>query len=124
MGQILLMLGLPVALGLAVRAHYQAFALRFEPKATRVATVLFVLIVMAAVIKNWALLRDNFGPGVMTADGRIDRRALAGIVFSDPAELLRLESLTHPAVRVPMLRRGTRRRVWRSTSMRTVSFSR
>lgn len=60
MGQILLMLGLPVALGLAVRAHYQAFALRFEPKATRVATVLFVLIVMAAVIKNWALLRDNF----------------------------------------------------------------
>ena len=63
----------------------------------------------------WTAVRDNFGPGVMTADGRIDRRALAAIVFSDPAELLRLESLTHPAVRVRILaqvadaaRRGVR----------------
>jgi BASS family bile acid:Na+ symporter len=60
MGQILLMLGLPVALGLAVRSQSEAFAVSFEPKATRVATVLFVLIVLAAVAKNWALLRDNF----------------------------------------------------------------
>lgn len=60
MGQILLMLGLPVAVGLAVRSQSEAFAVSFEPKATRVATVLFVLIVLAAVLKNWALLRDNF----------------------------------------------------------------
>ena len=32
----------------------------FEPRATRIATVLFVLIVVLAVLKNWALLRDNF----------------------------------------------------------------
>jgi dephospho-CoA kinase len=51
----------------------------------------------------------------MTADGRIDRRALAAIVFADPAELLRLEALTHPAVRVRIMaqvadaaRRGVR----------------
>lgn len=60
MGQILLMLGLPVALGLTVRARSESFARSFEPKATRVATVLFVLIVLAAIAKNWALLRDNF----------------------------------------------------------------
>lgn len=60
MGQILLMLGLPVAVGLAVRSQSETFAVSFEPKATRVATVLFVLIVLAAVLKNWALLRDNF----------------------------------------------------------------
>ncbi len=63
----------------------------------------------------WTAVRDSFGPGVMTADGRIDRRALAAIVFSDPAELLRLEALTHPAVRVQIMaqvadaaRRGVR----------------
>ena len=36
----------------------------------------------------------------MTADGRIDRRALGAIVFADRAQLARLEGLTHPAVRV------------------------
>ena len=51
----------------------------------------------------WAAVRDGFGPGVMAPDGRIDRRALAGIVFSDPAELQRLEEMTHPAVRVRIM---------------------
>lgn len=60
MGQILLMLGLPVAIGMLVRARRTAFAQRFEPVATRIATLLFVLIVLAAVAKNWVLLRDNF----------------------------------------------------------------
>ena len=48
----------------------------------------------------WAAVRDAFGPGVMTEDGRIDRRALGAIVFADRAQLARLEGLTHPAVRV------------------------
>jgi dephospho-CoA kinase len=47
----------------------------------------------------WAAVRDAFGPAVMTEDGRIDRRALGAIVFADPAQLARLEGLTHPAVR-------------------------
>ena len=51
----------------------------------------------------WAAVRDGFGPGVIAPDGRIDRRALAGIVFSDPAELQRLEAMTHPAVRVQIM---------------------
>ncbi len=60
MGQVTLVLGLPVSLGMAARHRYMAWALRFEPRATKVATLLFVLIVVAAVVKNWALLRDNF----------------------------------------------------------------
>lgn len=60
MGQILMMLGVPVALGMFVRQRFTAWALRTEPVATRIATVLFILIVVAAALKNWALLRDNF----------------------------------------------------------------
>lgn len=61
MAQVFLLLGLPVALGMAVRRLWPQRALRLEPVATRVATVLFVLIVVAAVAKNWALLVANFG---------------------------------------------------------------
>jgi len=60
MGQIFIMLGLPVALGMFVRHQWTAGALRIEPVATRIATVLFIVIVVAAVLKNWAALRDNF----------------------------------------------------------------
>ncbi len=41
----------------------------------------------------------RFGPEVVRADGTLDRAALAGIVFSDPAALADLNALTHPAVR-------------------------
>jgi len=61
MGQIFLMLGVPVGLGMLVRRVWPTAALRWEPRATRVATVLFILIVVGAVAKNWALLRDNAG---------------------------------------------------------------
>lgn len=61
MGQVALVLGVPVSLGMWMRRRFAAWALRFEPRATRVATVLFVLIVVLAVAKNWALLVDNFG---------------------------------------------------------------
>ena len=60
MGQVAMVLGLPVSAGMWVRHRWSAWAQRFEPRATRVATVLFVLIVVLAVAKNWALLRDNF----------------------------------------------------------------
>jgi dephospho-CoA kinase len=41
----------------------------------------------------------EFGPGILTTDGSIDRRALAAIVFADPARLAVLNSLVHPHVR-------------------------
>jgi dephospho-CoA kinase len=40
-----------------------------------------------------------FGEGLRTADGGLDRAALARIVFADPAALERLEAIIHPAVR-------------------------
>ena len=46
----------------------------------------------------WAAIKEAFGPGVLTPEGTIDRRALGAIVFADPAALARLEALTHPAV--------------------------
>ncbi len=61
MGQVALVLGLPVALGMWARRRDAAWALRFEPRATRIATLLFVLIVLLAAAKNWTLLVGNFG---------------------------------------------------------------
>jgi dephospho-CoA kinase len=46
-----------------------------------------------------AAIGDTFGPGVLTPEGAVDRRALGALVFADPAALARLEALTHPAVR-------------------------
>lgn len=40
-----------------------------------------------------------FGEGILAPDGRIDRKALGGIVFSDEEQLKLLNSLTHPAVK-------------------------
>lgn len=39
-----------------------------------------------------------FGRGVLARDGAVDRKALARIVFADPAARKRLERITHPAV--------------------------
>jgi dephospho-CoA kinase len=47
---------------------------------------------------GWAAVVDLFGPGVVGADRRIDRRALGAIVFRDAEALARLERATHPLV--------------------------
>jgi dephospho-CoA kinase len=46
-----------------------------------------------------AAIRARFGPTVFKADGSLDRRALADVVFADPRALRDLESIVHPAVR-------------------------
>jgi dephospho-CoA kinase len=46
----------------------------------------------------WHKIRDHFGPGVLFADGTIDRQALADIVFADPAKLTLLNEITHPEI--------------------------
>ena len=50
-----------------------------------------------------ATVLREFGPGVATSDGRLDRQALGRIVFRDPAALERLEAITHPVVRPRIL---------------------
>jgi len=46
-------------------------------------------------------IRSRFGSAIMGRDGRVDRRALARILFSDPAALADQEAIVHPiAVRL------------------------
>ena len=40
---------------------------------------------------------DEFGAGILTDDGNVDRKALGAIVFEDPNALERLEAIVHPA---------------------------
>jgi len=42
---------------------------------------------------------EEFGPGVVAADGSLDRASLASAVFADPAARQRLEAIVHPQVR-------------------------
>jgi dephospho-CoA kinase len=45
-----------------------------------------------------AALVEQFGNGILNNEGAIDRKALGAIVFSDPAALRFVESVTHPRV--------------------------
>ncbi|MET1155428.1 dephospho-CoA kinase, partial [Arthrobacter sp.] len=42
---------------------------------------------------------ETFGPGVLDAEGRLDRPALGALVFDDPAQRERLNAIVHPLVR-------------------------
>jgi dephospho-CoA kinase len=48
--------------------------------------------IRARVVSRW-------GQGVLEANGEIDRRRLAAIVFADPAQRKALEAITHPWIR-------------------------
>lgn len=50
-------------------------------------------------------LRNWWGDAVTTPDGKLDRRFVAGKVFSNDAERTRLEELVHPLVNAERLRR-------------------
>jgi len=41
---------------------------------------------------------EEFGSAVVTPEGEIDRKALAGFVFGDPARLAKLNAIVHPPV--------------------------
>ena len=49
-------------------------------------------------------LRRRWGAGVFAADGQVDRKALAAIVFADAAELEALNRILHPRIRRGMKR--------------------
>lgn len=46
---------------------------------------------LAAIAQRW-------GPGLLSADGTLDRAALRRIVFADPAERAALDAIVHPEV--------------------------
>lgn len=46
-----------------------------------------------------AAIAAEFGDEVLAPDGALDRAVMAGLVFSDQAQLRALEAITHPAIR-------------------------
>jgi dephospho-CoA kinase len=50
---------------------------------------------------------ERFGPGIVGADGALDRAAVAKIVFADPAALKDLNDIVHPAVGAEIVSRLT-----------------
>jgi len=53
-----------------------------------------------------AAVADAFGPDVLGTDGRLDRRRLRDIIFSDTTARARLEAILHPAIRAEMERQS------------------
>ena len=50
---------------------------------------------------------DAFGPGCLDADGRLDRRAMRSVIFSDPEAKVRLEGILHPLIQAEVNRRAS-----------------
>jgi dephospho-CoA kinase len=50
-------------------------------------------------------LVERFGPGILGADGTLDRGALAAVAFADADSLAALNGITHPAISTVMLER-------------------
>jgi len=48
-------------------------------------------------------LIDRFGPGILAADGTIDRPALAALAFADDGTRADLNAITHPAIGAAMI---------------------
>ncbi len=48
---------------------------------------------------GWQQVVDAFGSGIVGTDGKIDRRQLGQVVFSDPNALARLNAIVHPLIR-------------------------
>lgn len=47
----------------------------------------------------WQDVRDRFGPDVIDAEGRVDRRRLGAIIFADADARADLNAIVHPRVR-------------------------
>lgn len=66
------------------------------------------------VVRNsraWHQIRDSpdFGPSFFTADGELDRDAVAQKVFGDVSARHRLERILHPEIRMEMIRHIVRK---------------
>ena len=54
---------------------------------------------------TFAAMVERFGPGIVAADGTLDRDAVAAIVFADADALADLNRIVHPAVGAEIARR-------------------
>lgn len=60
---------IPVAIGLYIHHKAEKFSKSFEPKASKISALLFVLIVVGALASEWDTFIDNvtvLGPGIVT----------------------------------------------------------
>ncbi|GAV08104.1 hypothetical protein RvY_17845 [Ramazzottius varieornatus] len=57
--------------------------------------------------KAWKRIRDSpvFGPEYFTAEGELDRNAVAKKVFADENSRIHLERIVHPEIRAEMIRK-------------------
>lgn len=94
MGQIFMVLGLPVALGMLMRNRLPAFTQAWHARFTLISTVLFAVIVIAAFAKNWAIVKEH-GP------------ALAPLVLSINVVMLLLGFGLSKLARVPLRQAAT-----------------
>jgi len=53
----------------------------------------------------FAAMVERFGPGIVAADGALDREAVADLVFGEPDALADLNAIVHPAVGAEIARR-------------------
>ncbi len=63
--------------------------------------------VVAQGTSGLAELVRGFGPGILAADGSLDRKQMAALVFADPAARQKLETITHPRIAAATLARAT-----------------
>lgn len=85
---------LPVAIGVTIRSFATGFANRIDVPLSRLATVLFVLIVIAALAGNWSIFVDNLGimgAGLITLNVAL---LLIGLGLARAAKLSWTESKT------------------------------
>lgn len=59
----------------------------------------------------WTKIRDVFGDAILTDDGEIDRKQLAGIVFHNKNKLMVLNSIVHPSVKKKIMEDVTKYRI-------------
>ena len=63
-----LITALPVGIGLSVRSKYRTFADSFEATATKISTILFIIIILGALVSEWNTFIDNLlklGPAII-----------------------------------------------------------
>ena len=89
-----LITALPVALGMLLRAFATEFVLKFEKAFLRVASVLFALIVIAAIVGNWDIVTSNAATLGLATGALVIVMLIAGLVISSLAGLSWAEKKT------------------------------
>ncbi len=95
---------LPVLIGVAIRHRATAFAMRIEPTLARIATVLFVIIIVAALASNWETFvatLSTLGPALIALNFSL---LLLGLGLASLAGLVWTEAKPSPKVQlIPVL---------------------